>query len=411
MILDEFVNLFDNPCNVEEIFSWKERLFQSGIVSLETLNSFYNTIKSQNKKALDRSDLTRVISTYINTTGDACVFIIMLLKRCLIKDGVSLKQIDEITNFAYKQSLNTKAKIEAREKENARRKEERLRKLEQGLDMSKTSVSFDTARFLIRNGTSYEEMKEKVSLTLFSEKDINYIISEYRINTDEQQELISIGDILGYDYEFHTNTNDLLKSFPSFFDSSRNDTYHLRALSMLDLTIEDGVSLLRNSFDTEPLKIKEASEGKYTIGSNGMHRFSVLRTLYLIEMMHAKDNIEKEKEIHEKYRIPALVENIDYIKTYSNYLLSVLNISDWVKKELDENHKMTGRTIVELKSGGSLTLTDEELIKYVGEVIRREKEEYSIDWMFKSNDESFLAFLYQVVPDLMDNYEYGGPKC
>ena len=58
-----------------------------------------------------------------------------------------------------------------------------------------------------------------------------------------------------------------------------------------------------------------------------MHRFSVLRTLYLIEMMHAKGNIEKEKEIHEKYRIPALVENIDYIKTYSNYLLSVLNIS------------------------------------------------------------------------------------
>lgn len=412
MTIKEFIDLFDNPCSLEKVLDSKGPLLQTDLVTSITLDNFFDVLKSQNKPFIDRNDLSRTISIYINTTGDSCSFIMTLFESILVKDGCSKEKIDEIMHLAYKEAREVREKeykkaIEERrrlEKEQ-RQREEYLKKLEESLDMSKTSASYDVARFLIRNGTSYEELKESVNLALLNEDDINHVISEYRISSNQKRELISIENILGYDYSFHTRYNDLLKAFPSFFDSQKRDSYHTRSLSLLDLTTLDCMDKLSHSFDEEPLKVKEASEGKYTIGSNGLHRYSVLRTLYLIEMMRASGDKEQTEKIKEKYTIPVLVENIDYTKTYSNYILSIFIPSIWLKKELDEELKATGRSIINLPSGETLKLTDEELIVYVGNVIKEQKSISSISWLFRSTDPKLLEFLSLAVPELLESFK------
>ena len=234
-----------------------------------------------------------------------------------------------------------------------------------------------------------------------SKKDLRGILSQTTVNKD----------FIGF-YE-HWEFVKLYKySVPLFYqiDTDKNLTDILTERGILEFnesSFQPEFVLNTSLLDAKPIYLKEQDRIfiKFTLQKAYVPPESFEQTDYRYPIVLYFDLPNQCMEIR--------YDAIKYTDSFDSEIYEKLVVSciDWVKKELDENHKMTGRTIVELKSGGSLTLTDEELIKYVGEVIRREKEEYSIDWMFKSNDESFLAFLSQVVPDLMDNYEYGGPKC
>ena len=129
-----------------------------------------------------------------------------------------------------------------------------------------------------------------------------------------------------------------------------------------------------------------------------MHRYSVLRSLYLIEMAKSKGNKEQEQAIREKYTVPALVSKIDYVKTYSNFVLTTLKMAYWVGNERDEQNNLTGRVKVETTNGENLFLTNEELLEYVRNVISTQMDSPSMQWLLDFDNPSFQQFLSLVDP-------------
>ncbi len=402
MTIAEFADLFDIPCSIEKIEASRESILDSGMLyNDETFDDFLETLKLQNTPLIDRRTITRALTTYICTTGEFDYFIRNLFKEVLIRDGCTkeatlqiLKQASTQAEKARKLKILKKQEEIKKKEEMARRKEEALKRLEEKIDMTKTSVSYDTARFLIRNGITYEELEQTSNLLVVSQEDIDPLLHRYRISKDEEKETVSIADVVGYSYDYMNNGNNLLKLFPKFFDSRETDGYHTRSLSMLDLTAENVMESLMPSFLEEPMKLADAPNGRYTINGNGMHRYSILRSLYLIEMSQANGNKEKEQELYEKYKIPALVSPIDYVKTYANYILTSLKIASWVSNERSsENNHVTGRTTVELLDGTTLFLTNKELFVYVGNVIQRHQDSPFVQQLFQRKEEPLIKFL------------------
>lgn len=404
MTIKEFADLFDNPCSLEELLSRQEELSECDFIDDDILHGLLNAMKEENKPIIDRQVATRSVATYIVTTGNFAYFVRGLLRELLIKDGCSKEAITKILMQANEQAA--KARTRNREKilEEQKRKEDTLKRLEESIDMSKTVVSYDTARFLIRNGMTYEELEKTASLSISSQEDIDPILYKYRIGSDGEEAMVSIADVVGYDYRYMQSSNDLLKAFPHFFDSNKMDGYHTRSLSMLDLTTENVMTALSPSFREEPMKLADAPDGRYTVNGNGMHRYSVLRSLYLIEISKARGNKEQEQAIREKYTIPALVSRIDYVKTYSNFVLSTLKAVYWIGNERDEKNKLTGRVKVEAVNGENLFLTNEELITYVHNMMILQKDNPVVEWLIERKDESFHQFLSFVIPEMLDGY-------
>jgi len=57
---------------------------------------------------------------------------------------------------------------------------------------------------------------------------------------------------------------------------------------MLDYSSEEIIEKLSSSFNDEPICVQEIDKGKYAISTNGMHRYSVLRAHYLLELQRVK---------------------------------------------------------------------------------------------------------------------------
>lgn len=400
MTIKEFADLFDTPYSMEELFSRQEELLECDFIDDKILNELLSAFQNENKPLIDRRVVTRAISTYIATTGNFSYFIRDLLKELLLKDGCSKESIIQILMQANEQAIRARERNREKRLVEKKKKEDALKKLEESIDMSKTSISYDTARFLIRNGITYEELEKNISVTISSQEDIDPILYQYRISDDGKKEMVSIADVVGYDYRYISSGKDLLKAFPSFF-SSHGDTYHTRSISMLDLTTENAMEALRPSFDDEPMKLADAPGGRYTINGNGMHRYSVLRSLYLIEMAKGNDN----QSIREKYTISALVSRIDYVKTYSNYILTSLKVVDWLSNERDpETNQITGRAKLEFRDGSKLFLTDQELIAYVAEMLKRYQAYPFVQQLSQRKEETLTRFLSVVVPEMVGNY-------
>ncbi len=126
--------------------------------------------------------------------------------------------------------------------------------------------------------------------------------------------------------------------------------------------------------------------------------------LYCIEMMNAKKLNVTEKAIYEKYKIPALVSKIDYVKTYANYILTTLKVAKWVSNEMDSNYCTTGRAKIVLSNNKTVFLTNEELLTYVGNIFRSNKSSEDIKYFVQNANESFLEFLVLIVPEIVEEH-------
>lgn len=263
-------------------------------------------------------------------------------------------------------------------------------------------LSSDTLEFLQRNGTSYEELKDKVDTRLYSLKDADYIVYSYLISLDREPKQVSIADIIGYDYEFANtvNTNDIFKSFPNFFQTG-GDTYHTRANGMLEYTGDNVVNGLLKSFRVEPMKLGGATKGKYIIDVNGLHRYTVLRSLYLIELSRLGDDKEAIRQLNDKYMIPVEVAEIDYIKTYSHYVLSTLGIVRYIGKEYDNNYNATGNAKVEFNNRERKIMNNQELIQLVTTSLMENKHQWIFFVNYLGKSEEFKTFISTVCPEML----------
>lgn len=263
--------------------------------------------------------------------------------------------------------------------------------------------------FLERNGTSYEALKEKVDTRLYSLKDSDYIVFSYLISLDREPKKVSIGDIIGYDYSFANTieTNDIFKTFPNFFQLN-GDSYHTRANGMLKYNCDNIVQSLLRSFTEEPIKIGGATRGQYVIDVNGLHRYTVLRSLYLIELSKL-DSVEDIEKLKEKYTIPVEAAEIDYIKTYSYYVLSTLGIINYISKEYDDNYCATGNAKVEFRNKERKVMSNTELLQLVTTSLTENKHQWIFFQNYLSNSEEFRTFMSTVCPEiLMQNEQKTG---
>lgn len=137
---------------------------------------------------------------------------------------------------------------------------------------------------------------------------------------------------------------------------------------MLNYSKDDIIKELEESFYIDAIRLSEIGKDKYVIRDNGMHRAIIIKSHYINEL--SKCNIaEKIEEIKKKYTIPVLVEKIDIIKTYSNYLLHLINKNFSIELELDNQYKKTNRVVLYDEEEKKHILNDKELIKYVKENI------------------------------------------
>lgn len=223
-------------------------------------------------------------------------------------------------------------------------------------------------RFLQRNGISIEEVCSAVDCTLYSRDKINPIIANYGFQTNEESEMISIADIVGYDTNFREVNTNIFLSMDYFFDDNGSG-YRSRSVGMLEYDKDNILEELKASFIKEPISLIETGEGTYTVFSNGLHRYTLLRILYLSEVAQAKGDSEKLRELRKKYTIPAIVTGVDLNKTYCKYLLTRTSCGDidWdivdVLEEYDSKHKRTGKSVIEYGSGEKEVLTDELLLR------------------------------------------------
>ena len=206
------------------------------------------------------------------------------------------------------------------------------------------------------------------------------------------------------------------------------------------------ISILIN----ECIKLREYAEtleadNKHVILTNGMHRFIVLRLLYLNERGKCSNN--NLDNLNQKYTIPVQTTKVDTTKTYCKYLIDIFNpasimgrcftktekyndyyflteIKGWNSKELvtlnedeyqeylesvislgneyDDNYNPTGRCELKKFNGEKMLLTDEELIEFTRNVIINSKRNNEELFENINKYSSLKKFINNYFSDLFD---------
>ena len=275
-----------------------------------------------------------------------------------------------------------------------------------------------------------------IDTRIYTLRDINPIIHKYEVQGRKYNTNISMNDLIG----FYEKRNVSLK-FPDvlddFFDEL-GDGYHSRSVGLLSYDLDTLFDILDISFQREPIKTLEA-DNKHVILTNGMHRFIVLRLLYLNERSKCSNN--NLDNLNQKYTIPVQTTKVDTTKTYCKYLIDIFNpasimgrcftktekyndyyflteIKGWNSKELvtlnedeyqyyldsvvslgneyDDSYFPTGRCELKKFNGEKIVLTDQELIEFTRSIIINSK---------RNNEELFENInKYPSLKDFINNY-------
>ena len=159
-------------------------------------------------------------------------------------------------------------------------------------------ISSDVATFYKKNNINIDMFGDNKEALIYTCGDINPIIEKYGIKKPEKKDLISIADIIGYNY-CSSQSNNLFLSMSYFFDSSKGG-YQNRSVGLLDYAEDEIIDKLRTSFEYEPITLVEVEPNKYIIYTNGIHRYTILRAFYLIEKEKVKEDPIKLEKIRKK---------------------------------------------------------------------------------------------------------------
>lgn len=215
-------------------------------------------------------------------------------------------------------------------------------------------------KFIIDNNIDINYFENSSKTIFFNKYDINPVVSRWGMYRDEKKIEVSIADVIGK--SIHISKNILLE-LNELFDEMA-ERYQKRSISMLEYnnnTIMDG---LKESFYKDYITLTEIKSGKYVIKDNGMHRCSLIRTLYLNELKKYKESNISIEQLKNKYTIIGVVENLDVVKTYCSYLLYLTDENIFVEHELDGSYKKTNKVILKNGQGIIGVLDDGQLIEY-----------------------------------------------
>jgi len=244
----------------------------------------------------------------------------------------------------------------------------------------------ENIEFLKRNNIDIYELNQTVDCHIYSREEENPIVANYDFQNPSEKGNVSIARIIGYDTRFRRIPSNIIMSMDDFFDAT-GDGYHTRSIGMLQYTKEDILESLKKSMEREPISIIETGEGNYTILSNGLHRYTLLRILYLSEIANAKGNKEEIERINNKYTIPVEITGVDLEKTYCKYILMENQVmgDDWcdngirdIQTYYDEDFSNTGRIELIYNNGKKIIMDKEQLMQFTRKFIIENNDRLNI---------------------------------
>lgn len=254
--------------------------------------------------------------------------------------------------------------------------------------------------FFANNGFLITDVAENVDGHIYSPTEVNKIVADFGFQKGYRKKNVSIADIVGYDSEFHGNFDNIFDSMDYFFDEY-GSLYQKRSTKMLEYSKDDIIEGLSSSFEIEPMSLIETGEGTYTVFTNGLHRYTLLRALYLCEASKVQGDEDALSALKEKYTIPANVQEIDLDKTYCAFLLDYVAGSGVksINAEFDSMHNITSNAKVTFTDGTSKSLNNKELIELTDEKVKSEKLLPFIVQNYTKKYPSFKQFID-------DNFDY-----
>lgn len=249
--------------------------------------------------------------------------------------------------------------------------------------------------FFIEKNINYSLIEKNKDAICFNKKEINSIISRYGMYKNKNVERVCVKNIIG---KYRGKTQNILTELNDLFDENA-ESYKKRSTSMLKYNSDEIVSKLENSFEIEPIELKEIKNGKYIIGNNGMHRINLLRTHYFNELN--KLNNKEIIQLQNKYTVSANIEHLDIIKTYSRYLISLFDKSITIEDEINENFLKTENVILYDDNNLYGKFDNKKLILFV---------ENKIDEIVQNGHAAELIKLYQTDEYFMEYIELFSKK-
>lgn len=259
--------------------------------------------------------------------------------------------------------------------------------------------------FCKKNNISLEDISKisasKDTKNMYTKK-VNPIIDWFGIKdkNDSVTEDVYVRDIIGWEPSKDKGTLlDILSD--CYADST--ETYRIRDNEKLELSKDKMLQNMVYSFDYEPICVNEI-EGKKVVSTNGCHRTSILKFLYLVDL--EKGELPPE-ELDEKYKIKANVDRYDIELTYMHYLLKQMDVVSYIGIKYDSSWKPSGYYKVDTKDS-SKTMSKEEITTLFNEsldIYGDRLNSYSIN----SNLDipSFKDFIMNYAPTLIKEDQYG----
>lgn len=266
-------------------------------------------------------------------------------------------------------------------------------------------------RFIKMNNIDIDAISKCYRSKMYNLDSFNPIFSRYAIYNDPVYSRRSIADIIGIsslpdNYDRDNIVNNLEKYFSK--TDNKTDSYNNRSNSMLEYTQDNVIEGLYSSFKKEPMVIVELENGGALISGNGIHRYHVLRIFYLNEFVKIK-NSEELLNLNQKYTIPLKVETIDLMKTYCNFMFSLMGIRYRLVCERDKSYNQTGNSTITFPNG-ELVASDEMLINIIRANLNKLSNKTEIINECLTKIPSFRYYIESYFPELVYNNKKGLSK-
>lgn len=231
----------------------------------------------------------------------------------------------------------------------------------------------------------------RTNIPMESYDSYNSIFANYGIyKKSTMEDKVCVGDIKS---TVMGGSSSLYFEFASLYNENNTSDYYKRDMDLLEYTPEELNSVLRSTFENEPVDLLKLSNNEYVINQNGRHRVNLLKINYLGEMQNCTFP-EEINAIREKYSIPAKVHEIDKIKTLSNYILKKIdNEKFFLSNEYDSNYNKTGKTSLRVGKD-KIVLSDEELLEFTRDELQKHPgtlDNLAIDSAYNKELKDFMS--------------------
>lgn len=231
----------------------------------------------------------------------------------------------------------------------------------------------------------------RTNISMESYDTYNSIFANYGLyKKSTMEDKVCVGDIKS---TVMGGSSSLYSEFASLYNENNASDYYKRDMDLLEYTPEELNSVLRSTFENEPVDLLKLSNNEYVINQNGRHRVNLLKINYLGEMQNCTFP-EEINAIREKYSIPAKVHEIDKIKTLSNYILKKIdNEKFFLSNEYDSNYNKTGKTSLRVGKD-KIVLSDEELLEFTRDELQKHPgtlDNLAIDSAYNKELKDFMS--------------------